>query len=80
MGQVCLLHASLSEYLLLFGTSMGTEGHSGRYWATISDYLVSGEFWFVSFLRPLSTSLIVRCRTAQATTGAHVYADRLRPR
>lgn len=50
MGQVCILHASLSEYVLLFGTSMGTDGHSGRYWAEITDYLVSGEFWYA--LRP----------------------------
>lgn len=32
MGSVRLLHASLHEYILLFGTAVPTTGHSGRYW------------------------------------------------
>ncbi len=45
MGQMCFLHASLSEYLLIFGTPIGTEGHSGRYAASVYDILIDGEMW-----------------------------------
>ncbi|XP_077593960.1 sigma non-opioid intracellular receptor 1 isoform X1 [Stigmatopora nigra] len=44
MGSMCVLHASLTEYVILFGTGIDTSGHSGRYWADISDTLVSGTF------------------------------------
>uniref|UniRef100_UPI00398F0519 sigma non-opioid intracellular receptor 1 n=1 Tax=Pristiophorus japonicus TaxID=55135 RepID=UPI00398F0519 len=44
MGSMCLLHASLTEYVLLFGTAMDTGGHSGRYWAEVSDTIISGTF------------------------------------
>lgn len=30
MGSMCLLHASLTEYVLLFGTAVDTTGHSGK--------------------------------------------------
>ncbi|XP_032817953.1 sigma non-opioid intracellular receptor 1 [Petromyzon marinus] len=44
MGAMYLLHASLTEYVLLFGTAVDTSGHSGRYWANISDTIISGTF------------------------------------
>ncbi|XP_034048673.1 sigma non-opioid intracellular receptor 1 [Thalassophryne amazonica] len=44
MGSMCVLHASLTEYVLLFGTAVDTVGHSGRYWAEISDTVISGTF------------------------------------
>lgn len=45
MGSFTLIHASLSEYILFFGSALGTTGHSGRYWGDIYDFLLTGEFW-----------------------------------
>lgn len=45
MGQISLLHGSLSEYLLFFGSPIGTEGHSGRYRTEVWDFMISGECW-----------------------------------
>lgn len=45
MGQLKLLHASLSEYLILFGSPIGTEGHSGRYAAEVWDFVIDGDVW-----------------------------------
>ncbi|KAK3104742.1 hypothetical protein FSP39_009070 [Pinctada imbricata] len=44
MGSICILHASVTEYILFFGTAIDTSGHSGRYWANISDTILSGSF------------------------------------
>lgn len=44
-GVMTILHASLSEYLIIFGTPVGTEGFSGRYRMEIHDFLLAGEVW-----------------------------------
>jgi C-8 sterol isomerase len=45
MGIMTILHGSLSEYLLIYGTPIGTEGFSGRYRVDIFDVVLSGEMW-----------------------------------
>jgi C-8 sterol isomerase len=42
-GMMYILHGSLSEYLLLFGSAVGTGGFSGRYHLDIWDSMLSGE-------------------------------------
>jgi C-8 sterol isomerase len=44
-GIMTVLHGSLSEYVLIFGTPVGSEGFSGRYWIEIHDFMLAGEMW-----------------------------------
>jgi hypothetical protein len=46
MIQVRFLYASFSEYVLFFGTPVGTEGHSGRHPAEFHDTVLDGEAWY----------------------------------
>jgi hypothetical protein len=45
MGMLTLLYASLSEYLIFFGSPIGSEGYSGRYLAHVYDVMLDGEMW-----------------------------------
>lgn len=52
MYAVSVLHASLNEYLLIFGTSIGTAGHTGRHFTEIYDFVIDGELWYFCEDRP----------------------------
>ena len=58
MGIMRVLHGSLSEYVLIYGTPIGTEGFSGRYRVDIYDVLLAGEMWTYTeetFRKPIVT-------------------------
>jgi len=44
MGTMCFLHASLTEYVILFGTPNPVSGHSGRYPLEVHDFVMEGEY------------------------------------
>lgn len=43
MGKQLILHASTREYLVLWASPHGTEGHSGRHRAELWDWVLHGE-------------------------------------
>jgi C-8 sterol isomerase len=45
VGVMTVLHGSLSEYVAIFGSAIGTEGFSGRYKIGVHDFVLAGEMW-----------------------------------
>ena len=67
-GVMTILHASLSEYLLLFGAPGGSEGFSGRYHIDIHDFVLAGEMWTYREADPT--------RPVISGPGAHTLLER----
>ncbi len=46
MIQMKLYYASLTEYIMIWGTPIGSEGHSGRHFVGFWDTVIDGECWY----------------------------------
>jgi C-8 sterol isomerase len=46
MIQMKLYYASLHEYIMIWGTPIGSEGHSGRHFSGFWDTVIDGETWY----------------------------------
>jgi C-8 sterol isomerase len=46
MIQMKLYYASIFEYIMIWGTPIGSEGHSGRHRVGFWDTVIDGEMWY----------------------------------
>lgn len=46
MIQMKVYYASLAEYIMIWGTPIGSEGHSGRHALGFWDTVIDGEMWY----------------------------------
>lgn len=48
MLEMKLFHASHKEYIMIWGTPIGSEGHTGRHLSEFHDTVLDGEAWYYS--------------------------------
>lgn len=46
MIQMKVYYASMTEYIMIWGTPIGSEGHSGRHFTGFWDTVIDGETWY----------------------------------
>lgn len=46
MIQMKVYYASVTEYIMIWGTPIGSEGHSGRHFTGFWDTVIDGEAWY----------------------------------
>jgi C-8 sterol isomerase len=46
MIEMKLYYASMTEYIMIWGTPIGSEGHSGRHFSGFWDTVIDGETWY----------------------------------
>lgn len=69
MGAMYVIHASITEYLIIFGTPLGTEGHTGRHTADDYFHILQGEQWAFS---PPNLTMEVNILSAESVTPKNV--------
>jgi C-8 sterol isomerase len=77
-GMMNVLHASITEYLIIFGSSIGTEAFSGRYPMEIHDWVLKGTMYTYTEDRP-GTAVVTKAGEHAFLKRATVKGFRIEP-